>query len=223
MYDFWRWEYDYGHDLNPEAAIQVPGMAYQPPLIGYKQLLNFAAYSIPDIGGFIFIGVGFILLLATIIELKSKKKHRASDIRKDDVAIIASFLLIFSASCNRAPQPIKIGADTCSFCKMTISDNRFGGEIITKKGKAYKFDDIHCLVSFNKSGAVKAGDVDHTYLVKFNVPHNFIEASKATFFKSNEFRTPMGGNVAAFESEQDLRNTNEKFKGTVVSWNDLVK
>ena len=64
MIDFWRWEYNYGHDLDPTAAIQVPGMAYQPPLIGYKQLLNFGAYSIPDIGGFIFIVVGLLWYFA---------------------------------------------------------------------------------------------------------------------------------------------------------------
>ena len=76
MTDFWRWEYNYGHDLNPEAAIQIPGMAYQPPLIGYKQLLNFGAYSIPDTGGYIFIAVGFILLLATTLQiLNNRKKH----------------------------------------------------------------------------------------------------------------------------------------------------
>ena len=55
MVDFWRWEYNYGHNLDPNAAIVVPGMAYQPPLIGFKQLLNFGAYSIPDQGGWIFI------------------------------------------------------------------------------------------------------------------------------------------------------------------------
>ena len=76
MADFWKWEYNYGHDLNPEAAIQIPGMAYQPPLIGYKQLLNFGAYSIPDKGGYIFIGVGVILLLATTLQiLNNRKKH----------------------------------------------------------------------------------------------------------------------------------------------------
>ncbi|MEI8058887.1 MAG: hypothetical protein WCG67_01920, partial [Ferruginibacter sp.] len=63
MYDFWRWEYNYGHNLNPDAAIIVPGMAYQPPLIGYKQLLNFGAYSMPDIGGWIFVTVGALLFL----------------------------------------------------------------------------------------------------------------------------------------------------------------
>ena len=43
LYDFYAWGYDYGHNLNPEAPIKVPGMAYQPPVIGTKQLLNFLA------------------------------------------------------------------------------------------------------------------------------------------------------------------------------------
>ena len=60
LYDFWRWGYDYGHDLDPHAIIQVPDMAYQPPLIGSKQLLNFTAHSWPAAGG-ILIGVGFAL------------------------------------------------------------------------------------------------------------------------------------------------------------------
>ncbi|MFW6084029.1 MAG: hypothetical protein ACODAA_02345, partial [Gemmatimonadota bacterium] len=31
--DFYIWGYDYGHDLDPTAAVKVPGMTYQPPLI----------------------------------------------------------------------------------------------------------------------------------------------------------------------------------------------
>ena len=75
MVDFWRWEYEYGHDLDPNAAIIVPGMAYQPPLIGFKQLLNFGAYSIPDIGGWIFIAAGFYYYACVIYE-KGKQKRR---------------------------------------------------------------------------------------------------------------------------------------------------
>lgn len=74
MVDFYRWNYNYGHDLDPNAAIQIPGMSYQPPLIGYKQLLNFGAYSIPDIGGWIFIAVGLLLLTAVFIQYKQNKK-----------------------------------------------------------------------------------------------------------------------------------------------------
>ncbi|WP_164111918.1 MULTISPECIES: hypothetical protein [Sphingobacterium] len=75
MVDFWIWEYNYGHDLDPNAAIKVPGMAYQPPLIGFKQLLNFGAYSIPDIGGWIIVGVGVVLLYCLGAEWKSTKKN----------------------------------------------------------------------------------------------------------------------------------------------------
>lgn len=70
---FYLWLYDYGHNLNPNAPIQVPGMSYQPPMLGYKQLLNFGAYSIPAIGGWIIIGVVVLTALAVFIELKSKK------------------------------------------------------------------------------------------------------------------------------------------------------
>ncbi|PPL00883.1 hypothetical protein [Parapedobacter indicus] len=68
MVDFWRWLYEYGHDLNPSAPIKVPGMAYQPPLIGFKQLLNFGAFSIPAIGGWIFIACGILLAYCVYVE-----------------------------------------------------------------------------------------------------------------------------------------------------------
>jgi len=76
MADFYRWEYDYGHELNPDAPIKVPGMAYQPPLIGYKKLLNFGAYSIPDTGGWLFIGIGVILLVTWYIGFRSNKNQK---------------------------------------------------------------------------------------------------------------------------------------------------
>jgi copper chaperone NosL len=76
MIDFWRWEYDYGHNLDPNAAIIVPGMAYQPPLIGFKQLLNFGAYSIPDIGGWLFIVSGLLMAAAVFLEFREKKKMK---------------------------------------------------------------------------------------------------------------------------------------------------
>jgi len=78
MYDFYMWEYDYGHDLNPLAAIKIPGMAYQPPLIGSKMLLNFNAISMPHIATYI---LGFVVMLAAaalIIDKKVKKKRNES-------------------------------------------------------------------------------------------------------------------------------------------------
>jgi len=50
LVDFYLWGYDYGHNLDPNAPIKVPGMTYQPPLLGSKQLLNINATSLPHIG-----------------------------------------------------------------------------------------------------------------------------------------------------------------------------
>ncbi|HLU86033.1 MAG TPA: hypothetical protein VKZ45_11195 [Vicingaceae bacterium] len=72
--DFYMWLYDYGHNLDPAAPIKVPGMSYQPPLIGFKQLLNFGAYSIPEKGGWIMITAALLSVIAVIKEIRSKKK-----------------------------------------------------------------------------------------------------------------------------------------------------
>lgn len=72
--DFYFWLYDYGHDLDPTAPIQVPGMTYQPPLIGFKQLLNFGAYSIPAIGGWLMFGAVFLMGTCFGLETNFKKK-----------------------------------------------------------------------------------------------------------------------------------------------------
>ena len=74
VFDFWRWLYDYGHNLNPQAAIIVPGMSYQPPLLGYKQLLNFEVWSYPNIGGGIMIATGVILIILAFVENRIAKK-----------------------------------------------------------------------------------------------------------------------------------------------------
>ena len=74
--DFYRWNYEYGHNLDPNAAIKVPGMAYQPPLIGYKQLLNFGAYSVPDIGGWMLIIAGTLLFYIVFKEFNLFKRKQ---------------------------------------------------------------------------------------------------------------------------------------------------
>lgn len=73
LVDFYLWGYDYGHNLDPNAAIVVPGMVYQPPLIGTKQLLNFTAFSGPDIGGWIFMAAGILAIAALIFDIYKSK------------------------------------------------------------------------------------------------------------------------------------------------------
>ena len=75
MVEFWRWAYDYGHNLAPDAIIKVPGMTYQPPLIGTKQLLNFTAASWPDVGA-IAAGLAFAIGVAALFFSRPPDKAR---------------------------------------------------------------------------------------------------------------------------------------------------
>jgi len=78
LVDFYLWGYDYGHNLDPTAPIVVPGMSYQPPLIGTKQLLNFTAFSGPDIGGWIFLAAGLLAIAALGFEVYSSRKNKVN-------------------------------------------------------------------------------------------------------------------------------------------------
>ncbi len=73
LISFYKWEYDYGHNLDPNAPIKIPGMAYQPPLIGQKYLLNFTARSYPDIGVYIATLSVIICTIAIFLDKKSWK------------------------------------------------------------------------------------------------------------------------------------------------------
>lgn len=221
MIDFWRWDYNYGHNLNPDAAIVVPGMAYQPPLLGYKQLLNFGAYSIPHTGGWLFISVGVVLLALVILGWKLHLNWKKKFIPVANT--LPLLLVLFLYSCNPAPQPIVVGKDACSYCKMPVSDNRFGAEIITDKGKIYKFDDAHCVLSFLHAPGFQNEKKYKVYFVDFSSDHSLIPASKSLFIKSETLRSPMDGNIAAFSNEDSLQMAFNKYSGSKLSWNEIDK
>jgi len=79
MWDFWKWEYTYGHDLDlAHAIIKVPGMTYQPPLIGSKQLLNFTATSWPASGTFV-LALAFVLGVCALVVTRPTRRVTAGE------------------------------------------------------------------------------------------------------------------------------------------------
>lgn len=66
LYDFWSWEYRFGHELNPDAAIKMDDMVYQPPLFGEKVFLNIVATAYPGIAGW---GMMVTVVTAMIISV----------------------------------------------------------------------------------------------------------------------------------------------------------
>lgn len=79
MADFYRWSYDYGHNLDSEhAIIKVPGMVYQPPILGVKQILNFTASSWPASGTYFAVASVALALFALLVIDRGRRPASAS-------------------------------------------------------------------------------------------------------------------------------------------------
>jgi len=125
-------------------------------------------------------------------------------------------------ACSQESKPISYGKDACDFCKMTIMDKRFASEIMTKKGKAYKFDDLLCTVSFMNEGNIPQTDIACIYVTDFDNAE-FLNVSDGYFIKYEKYRSPMGGNVAAFETKEQLESASNKVKGEIISWEKVLE
>jgi copper chaperone NosL len=183
LYDFWRWSYDYGHNLDVEnAIIVVPGMSYQPPLFGTKQLLNFTATSLPHVGG-VLAGVAFAAAAAALFLSYRGRRNRAG---------VAGIALV-AAACAGGTPVIAYGAAACVECRMLVIDSRFAAAVVTSSGKTLSFDSVDCLLEYLDAntqvgvGAVWVSDADSRTL---------IEAERAAFVVDGALRPPMGSVVA---------------------------
>ena len=219
MYDFYQWGYDYGHDLDKNAPIQVPGLSYQPPLFGHKRLLNFDAYSFPDVAGWIVIGAG--VLAASVWFFEWYRSRKKSPARKFSTAAALILFIVTFNSCSTQPEPFLVGKDACYFCKMNVSDTRFGGEVMTRKGKVYKFDDLHCLTSFLESGALQENEISNIYTINYNKPNTFINVHNASFVVGPEVKSPMGSNAAGFESKPLAESFSSNGQVEILDWEPL--
>jgi copper chaperone NosL len=224
MYDFYSWGYDYGHNLDPTAAIQIPGLSYQPPLFGHKTLLNFDAYSYPDTGGWIVICVSLTFFAVWFFEwwknAKEKKRSVTSSNKKIMHAIVAS-LIISLLSCSGKPEPFTYGSDICADCSMTIMDPKFGAEIVTKKGRVYKFDDAHCVIEFTKGNKIQPADIAQTVFIDYENNKNFLDVQSALFVVSPQLKSPMNSNAAAFSSKASADKIAAQTNGEVMNWEQL--
>jgi copper chaperone NosL len=221
MIDFWRWEYNYGHNLDPTAAIIVPGMAYQPPLIGFKQLLNFGAYSIPDIGGWLFIVSGLLMAAAVFLEFRKNKKMAKNQYDCNNGFTYYSCFL-YSHVNQQNPDAIKLNSDNCDNCGMTISNPKFAAVLFTTKGRTYKFDDISCLLDYkndNKEKALNAG----LYVANFLSDNQLLPVEIAVYIKGENVKSPMGGNIAAFENKESANTYAVDLAAEFTDWNTINK
>ena len=118
------------------------------------------------------------------------------------------------------PLPIKYNYDQCESCKMTISDERFACELLTQKGRAYKFDDLSCLLEYKKNREV---DVKNIYVNDYIYKKELHDVSHMQFIKHEVFSSPMQGNIAAFMNMDSVNAYANKLKVVRLTWSQILE
>jgi copper chaperone NosL len=137
-------------------------------------------------------------------------------------ALLVAILLASLMACSVEPEPIQYGTDACHACKMTLMDKKFGAELVTKKGRVYKFDDVNCMLNFYNSEDVSAEEFKYKLVVDFTQPAKLIEAGDAFYLKSPEIKSPMASQVAAFEKKESMEDLKKQLTGIYLVWGELV-
>lgn len=128
-------------------------------------------------------------------------------------------ILLFSCGGNK-PEQIIIGEDICAHCKMKIMDNRYGAELITTKGKVYKYDAVECIIKQNMIGN---DEIETQYVIDFSHPGNLAEANNSFYLISEKLPSPMGANLTSFKDKVDAEKNQKEFGGTVYNWQEIFE
>lgn len=130
--------------------------------------------------------------------------------------IFITLLLLFS--CSKESEPINYGTDQCDHCRMTIMDKKFGAEIITKKGKAIKFDAFECMIKYLVENKINESDVENYYCVDYSNPAKLFDAKEMTYLVSPKIKSPMGENISAYSGKETADRSLADNGGEIYSW-----
>lgn len=130
-------------------------------------------------------------------------------------------LLVLLAACRaREPEPVVLNEDQCGYCRMTISDSRFGGEAVLPTGRVLKFDAPECMLSWARATpADQRGDL---YIIDVQHPGSFVPVTTAGFLKGGTMQGPMGGSVVGFVSPAKAEEQRTMLGGRVTTWAELL-
>lgn len=132
------------------------------------------------------------------------------------------FLLTLLNACTAEPQPIEYGKDACSFCKMNIVDAQHAAEMVTKKGKAFKFDAIECMMNHLNRNDISVSSMEFLLVNDYDQPGVLIDAITANYIRSEGVPSPMGGFLSAFESAESAAQIIDLKGGEAFNW-DVLK
>ncbi len=129
-------------------------------------------------------------------------------------------ILLSITACSHDPQPIKYGEDACDFCRMTIVDNQHAAQIVTVKGRNYKYDAIECMI--NDLSNWERPPVKIQLVADYSRPGILTDAKSANYLISKKIPSPMGANLSAFSQEKNRNEIHQSAGGQKLNWEELI-
>jgi copper chaperone NosL len=242
LMEFYSWNHDYGHNLDPMAPIKIPGMSYQPPVFGTKQLLNMSTSSYPS-WGTLFVALAFaagVLALVNeyrrggLLPIRSAGTPRAAT-RSTATAAAAGVMAIVlaGASCTpgapaaQAAEAAEVGSfaadrPECAYCEGRIEESRYGAQLVTTDGETFRFRGIECLAGFLLEERVEADRIATLQVVDFNHGERLIDARTAHYVRMDFERSPGGLDLAAVETEKVAGTLHYFLGGERMGWDGML-
>lgn len=131
-------------------------------------------------------------------------------------ALVVGMLLAIAAilaACTPGASVIHYGHDDCAYCRMVISDPRYGAQLVTTTGKVYRFDSIECLASYYRQ-AHERGTVRSVWVSDYAHPGTFMAAEEARYQRAPGVASPMGKGIIAMAPSAG--------SGTALRWSDVL-
>jgi len=136
------------------------------------------------------------------------------------LALQLSLLALGACRPDRGPRPLRVGEDSCDYCRMAISDVRFGGQVRTTTGRVVTFDAVECLAGYiNAAGdsARFAGVWVADYLGA-----GMVSADSARFVLGGSLHSPMGRQLTSFAPTANADTLAARYGGAVLTWREVL-
>lgn len=139
--------------------------------------------------------------------------------------LVAIAATVAPPGCGReqdvSPPDIVYGQTECDSCRMIISEESFAAAavLVTADGvRKSAFDDIGCLLGFLKDQPPNARAIAY---VHDHPSRRWLDASTATFVRSDALQTPMASHLAACQSQADAEALLRRYAGAVLTLDQL--
>lgn len=136
--------------------------------------------------------------------------------------LIAAVCVYLPGCSSSGPEAIHFGQDQCDYCRMTIVDKSFASELVTAKGKAYKFDSIECLAAYHLKESIKAADVRGNWVATVDRPGELKPLEEVHLVFSEKIHSPMGVGLSAHLTKESADASIQANAGAAYSWEQVM-